>query len=62
MSPRKRDSHDKKRQKADPDSAALESVDYWIQFDDDDADNNLGSSFEIDYSRRQNPTLNNYAR
>ncbi|KAM0633409.1 hypothetical protein ACHAPW_003746 [Verticillium nonalfalfae] len=51
-SPRRKEGHEKKRTKMDPDAAALESVDYWIQFDDDDADNNLGGSFEIDFSKR----------
>ena len=61
-SPRRKDAHDKKRQKADPDSSALESVDYWIQFDDDDADNNLGGSFEIDYSKRQHGPSSSFTR
>ncbi|KAG7135759.1 Sterol regulatory element-binding protein 1 like [Verticillium longisporum] len=56
-SPRRKEGHEKKRTKMDPDAAALESVDYWIQFDDDDADNNLGGSFEIDFSKRpSNPS------
>ncbi|KAM0331694.1 hypothetical protein ACHAQA_003373 [Verticillium albo-atrum] len=54
--PRKKEGHEKKRAKVDPDAAALESVDYWIQFDDDDADNNMGGSFEIDFSKRPSHT------
>lgn len=60
-SPRRKDAHNKKRQKADPDAAALESVDYWIQFDDDDAENNLGS-FEIDFSNRQHAPPSAFSR
>lgn len=44
-----RDMHDKKRMKVETDTPALDSIDYWIQFDDD-ADK-MGS-FEVDYSRR----------
>jgi len=52
---RRRDGHDRKRAKVD-DAAALESVDYWIHLDDDDFDNKLGGSFEIDFSKRRNDT------
>ncbi|KAG6038956.1 hypothetical protein E4U41_003462 [Claviceps citrina] len=44
-----RDSHDKKRMKVDSDTPALDSIDYWMTFDDDLE--KLGS-FEIDYSKR----------
>lgn len=44
-----RDSHDKKRMKVDSDTPALDSIDYWISFDDDL--DKMGS-FEIDYSKR----------
>ncbi|MBE3042407.1 hypothetical protein IMZ48_07475 [Candidatus Bathyarchaeota archaeon] len=53
---RKRGGHDRKRAKMSSDAAALESVDYWINLDDDDHDNRLGGSFEIDYSGRNNET------
>lgn len=43
------DSHDKKRVKVDSDTPALDSIDYWISFDDDL--DKMGS-FEIDYSKR----------
>lgn len=46
---RKKDAHDRKRTKVDTDSA-LESLDYWIQFDDEEADRT--GSFEIDFSKR----------
>lgn len=47
---RKRDmQHGRKRTKVDTDSA-LESLDYWIQFDDDEAEK--AGSFEIDFSKR----------
>ncbi|KAF5502035.1 putative transcription factor sre2 [Colletotrichum aenigma] len=52
---RRRDGHDRKRTKVDSEAAALESVDYWIQFDDDD-EQKLGGSFEIDFSKRRHPT------
>ncbi|KAL2874598.1 hypothetical protein SGCOL_010267 [Colletotrichum sp. CLE4] len=55
--PRRRDGHARKRTKVDSEAAALESVDYWIQFDDDE-EQKLGGSFEIDFSRRSNPTPN----
>ncbi|GJD00851.1 helix-loop-helix DNA-binding domain-containing protein [Colletotrichum higginsianum] len=45
------------RTKVDSEAAALESVDYWIQFDDDE-EQKFGGSFEIDFSRRSNPTPN----
>ncbi|PHH74002.1 hypothetical protein CDD80_3423 [Ophiocordyceps camponoti-rufipedis] len=41
--------HDKKRIKVDPEAPSMDSVDYWIRFDED-ADK-MGS-FEIDYSKR----------
>ncbi|KAG5950316.1 hypothetical protein E4U53_005265 [Claviceps sorghi] len=44
-----KDSHDKKRMKVDSDTPALDSIDYWISFDDDL--DKMGS-FEIDYSKR----------
>ncbi|KAF9876069.1 helix-loop-helix DNA-binding domain-containing protein [Colletotrichum karsti] len=58
--PRRRDGHERKRTKVDPEAAALESVDYWIQFDDDE-EQKLGGSFEIDFSKRRHPTQN-YSR
>ena len=45
----RREAHDKKRYKVEADTPALDSIDYWINFDDD-ADK-MGS-FEIDYSKR----------
>lgn len=54
---RRRDGHERKRTKVDSEAAALESVDYWIQFDDDE-EQKLGGSFEIDFSKRRNPTQN----
>ncbi|TDZ40301.1 Transcription factor CPH2 [Colletotrichum trifolii] len=54
---RRRDGHDRKRTKVDSEAAALESIDYWIQFDDDE-EQKLGGSFEIDFSKRRNPTPN----
>lgn len=53
---RKRGGHDRKRARIGSDAAALESVDYWIHLDDDDHDNTLGGSFEIDFSGRSNDT------
>ncbi|KAJ4328195.1 hypothetical protein N0V84_001397 [Fusarium piperis] len=47
--PRKRDAHDRKRTKVDTESA-LESLDYWIQFDDDEVERT--GSYEIDFSKR----------
>lgn len=44
-----RDFHDKKRMKVESDTPALDSIDYWISFDDDL--DKMGS-FEIDYSKR----------
>lgn len=44
-----RDLHDKKRMKVESDTPALDSIDYWISFDDDL--DKMGS-FEIDYSKR----------
>ncbi|GJN73575.1 helix-loop-helix DNA-binding domain-containing protein [Purpureocillium lilacinum] len=52
----RRDMHDKKRFKADPDTPALDSIDYWINFDDDW--DKMGS-VEIDYSKRNDPIYNN---
>lgn len=54
----RRDLHDKKRFKADPDTPALDSIDYWINFDDDL--DRMGS-FEIDYSKRNDSTFNRQA-
>ena len=51
----RRDLHDKKRFKADPDTPALDSIDYWINFDDDL--DRMGS-FEIDYSKRNDSVFN----
>ncbi|KAJ6437813.1 helix-loop-helix DNA-binding domain-containing protein [Purpureocillium lavendulum] len=51
----RRDMHDKKRFKADPDTPALDSIDYWINFDDDW--DKMGS-VEIDYSKRNDPIYN----
>ncbi|CAG7560279.1 unnamed protein product [Fusarium equiseti] len=48
--------HDRKRTKVDTDSA-LESLDYWIRFDDDEADRT--GSYEIDFSKRYDPMNNN---
>lgn len=50
---RKKDAHERKRTKVDTESA-LESLDYWIQFDDEEADR-MGS-FEIDFSKRYDMT------
>jgi hypothetical protein len=57
-SARKKDKHDSKRVKSDfeSDTPALDSIDYWMNFDDDDADK--WGSFEIDFSKRNDPTLN----
>lgn len=46
-------SHDNKRIKVDPETPALDSIDYWIRFDDDF---DKTGSFEVDYSRRNDPT------
>lgn len=51
---RKQGGHDRKRTKVSSDAAALDSIDYWIHLDDDEQDNKLGGSFEIDFSRRNN--------
>ncbi|OLN85161.1 Transcription factor CPH2, partial [Colletotrichum chlorophyti] len=51
---RRREGNERKRTKVDSEAAALESVDYWIQFDDEE-DQKLGS-FEIDFSKRRHPT------
>ncbi|KAI9151788.1 putative transcription factor sre2 [Paramyrothecium foliicola] len=52
---RRKDKHDNKRVKSDfeSDTPALDSIDYWIQFDDDDVDK--WGSFEIDFSKRNDP-------
>ncbi|KAM0251844.1 hypothetical protein ACHAP5_001507 [Fusarium lateritium] len=50
--PRKRDAHERKRTKVDTDSA-LESLDYWIRFDDDEGERT--GSYEIDFSKRYDP-------
>jgi hypothetical protein len=57
-SAQRRDKHDNKRIKSDfeSDAPALDSVDYWIQFDDDDIDK--WGSFEIDFSKRNDPFQN----
>lgn len=47
--PTARDFHDTKRMKVESDTPALDSIDYWISFDDDL--DKMGS-FEIDYSKR----------
>lgn len=54
---RRRDghAHDRKRTKVDTDSA-LESLDYWIRFDDDEAEK--AGSYEIDFSKRYDPMSN----
>lgn len=51
----KKDKHDSKRVKSDfeSDTPALDSIDYWIQFDDEDIDK--WGSFEIDFSKRNDP-------
>ncbi|KIL93168.1 hypothetical protein FAVG1_03145 [Fusarium avenaceum] len=49
---RKRDAHERKRTKVDTDSA-LESLDYWIRFDDDEGERT--GSYEIDFSKRYDP-------
>lgn len=54
---RRRDGHDRKRTKVDPETATLESLDYWIQFDDEEADRT--GSFEIDFSKRYDFTNQN---
>ncbi|PFH62404.1 hypothetical protein XA68_13843 [Ophiocordyceps unilateralis] len=48
--------HDKKRIKVDPEPPSIDSMDYWVRFDDD-ADK-MGS-FEIDYSKRNDLTGQN---
>ncbi|KAJ4266367.1 hypothetical protein NW762_004351 [Fusarium torreyae] len=53
---RKRDAHERKRTKVDTDSA-LESLDYWIRFDDDEGERT--GSYEIDFSKRYDPMNNN---
>ncbi|KAI1040042.1 hypothetical protein LB505_008306 [Fusarium chuoi] len=47
---RKRDAHERKRTKVDTDSA-LESLDYWIRFDDEE--NERTGSYEIDFSKHR---------
>ncbi|KAG5974273.1 hypothetical protein E4U58_003250 [Claviceps cyperi] len=44
-----KDAHDQKRMKVNSDPPALDSIDYWMSFDDDL--DKMGS-FEIDYSKR----------
>ncbi|ROT34877.1 hypothetical protein SODALDRAFT_72824 [Sodiomyces alkalinus F11] len=51
---RQRGGHERKRTRTDGGTGAFEPVDSWLQFDDDEMDNGLGGSFEIDFSRRQN--------
>ncbi|OBS19769.1 hypothetical protein FPOA_11494 [Fusarium poae] len=48
--------HDRKRTKVDTDSA-LESLDYWIRFDDEEAERT--GSYEIDFSKRYDPMNSN---
>ena len=55
---RRKDGHDRKRTRVDPETATLESLDYWIQFDDDEGDRG-GGSFEIDFSKRYDFTNQN---
>lgn len=45
---------ERKRTRIDGSVGASEPADSWLQFDDDELDNGLGGSFEIDFSRRQN--------
>lgn len=52
--PSRREGRERKRARLDSEADALDSVDYWMQFDDDEP----GQSFEIDYSKRRNNTLN----
>ncbi|PNY26854.1 Transcription factor CPH2 [Tolypocladium capitatum] len=52
------DLHDKKRYKVDAETPALDSIDYWINFDDGV---DKMASFEIDYSKRNDPTGRNRA-
>ena len=61
--PQRRGTRDRKRPRLASETDGVESVDYWIQFDDDEPDNMLGQSFEIDYSKRRNnlSSLNQYA-
>ncbi|POR39383.1 Transcription factor CPH2 [Tolypocladium paradoxum] len=54
----RRDLHDKKRYKVEAETPALDSIDYWINFDDDL--DKMGS-FEIDYSKRNDLTGQNRA-
>ncbi|KAM0349075.1 hypothetical protein ACHAPU_004010 [Fusarium lateritium] len=53
---RRRDAHERKRTKVDADSA-LESLDYWIRFDDDEGERT--GSYEIDFSKRYDPMSTN---
>lgn len=55
---RRRGGHNRKRARLDSDAGALDSIDYWIPFDDDDRDSKLGGSFEIDFSGRSKDTTN----
>jgi hypothetical protein len=55
---RKREGHERKRIKVNSDAATgIESADYWIHLDDDELDNRLGGSFEIDFSRPRDETI-----
>jgi hypothetical protein len=56
--PSRGEGHERKRAKVNSEAAALESVDYWIRFDDDDPDKGAGESFEIDFSKRRNNPSN----
>ncbi|KAL5598569.1 hypothetical protein BROUX41_003504 [Berkeleyomyces rouxiae] len=55
--PRRRDhhGHDRKRPKTTPKEPALDSLDYWIHYDDDDEINKVDESFEINFARRNMP-------
>lgn len=55
-----KDSHETKRVKTDleSDTPNLDSIDYWINFDDDDVDN--WGSFEIDFSKLNDGPQNRF--
>ncbi|KAL2755908.1 hypothetical protein ACRALDRAFT_1070916 [Sodiomyces alcalophilus JCM 7366] len=53
-SQRQRVGHERKRTRIDSNAGPSEPADPWLQFNDDEMDNGLGGSFEIDFSRRQN--------
>ena len=55
--PRKREGNERKRAKVASEATGLDSADFWLQFDDDDADKAM-QSFEIDYSKRRNNRFN----